>query len=232
MVTPLIKNFPTFCIDGPLQIICTDCEIYTIKAHSEAWPSQVQGQKHGTYMRFADVNVVLYITEYRNNLEHGERRTYRHVQFAKNPIYDPLLGLHVGKLLSIDEYEYGQRNGRHVTYLDNQVWTTVTYTNGERNGYEYGYHSNGNTARKTPYNNGQKHGIEFLYYENGRREAEITWQNDKKQGSFVKYYKNGQLREATTFENDRMHGECDEFDEEGNLLEVFTVNHGFVMNVN
>ena len=213
--------------DGPLQ---------------EQRPN-VNNKQHGVFITYAMNGDVRYLSSkknYVNGQKHGVQESYtvndkgRHyLRSIENYVNDKKEGVSKSWNISkngeiylewVSNYSNGKFNGNREFYSTTSeteqpyLFSKTAYVNGEKNGEEIEYRSDGRIESKEIYKNGKRNGECVYYSRSGKISFKCNYINDKEHGQCISYSpRDGITHCITTYENGVKIGEkC--FDPKGNIV--------------
>ncbi|HTL08769.1 MAG TPA: tetratricopeptide repeat protein [Chitinophagaceae bacterium] len=123
----------------------------------------------------------------------------------------------------------GNSEGLETIYFSNgAVYQTNEYSNGQLNGSSTTFYLNGKPSNITHYSNGSKDGYSTSYYSNGQVQSEGWYQNNMAEGNWLSYDELGKPLAIDYFYNDNQHGHKLEFYKNGQVEYDTRYHMGFI----
>lgn len=143
-----------------------------------------------------------------------------------------------GKLNNETKYQNGRIENTTYYYPNGKPEISISYEDGERDGYTKYYLADGQFAFQIMFVNtipvsysykgkdgkitdekpiSKENGVLTAYFQNGNKAAEINYNNGERNGKMVLYYSNGVKREENYFKDDQWDGNCKEWNQLGVL---------------
>lgn len=197
-----------------------------------------QGRKQGSWAKKDTEGKIVYQATFKDDKPIGEMQRFHPngkikaiLNFAEGTDEsDAQLFDERGKLIARGKYDGQRKTGEWKYLADDQVVSTETYLNGQKNGVSKRFYKTGELLEESNWQNDQLNGIYRSYFQDGKPLLECNYQEGKRNGAFKTWFPNGALELDAAYTNEARDKDWKYFDETGKLLYTLKFDLGKLLN--
>ncbi len=197
-----------------------------------------QGRKQGLWTKRDTEGRLIYQATFKDDKPVGEMKRFHENGKLKAILIftegsnesDAQLFDEQGKQIASGKYDGQKKTGEWKYMANNQIISTETYLNGQKNGISKRFYKTGELLEEANWQNDQLNGVYHSYFLDGKPYIECKYSEGKRNGAFKTSFPNGEQELDAFYTNDVRDKDWKYYDQTGKLLYTLKYELGELLN--